>query len=131
MDRGQPAGSGPDQLSTALTSPSRVRELLSRHGLSPDRSFGQNFLVDASVLDAIIAAAELAGDETVVEFGPGLGALTVALAGSAGQGRAVELDERLLPVLAGTTAAHANVAIMHQDALRFGYADLPPDSMLV
>lgn len=131
MDRGKPAGSRSGQLSAALTSPSRVRELLGRHGLSPDRSFGQNFLVDASVLDAIIAAAELDGDETVVEFGPGLGALTVALAGSAGKVRAVELDERLLPVLAETTAGHANVTVVHQDALRFDYASLEPDSMLV
>src|SRR5690625_7582126 len=128
MDRGQPAGSGPDQLSTALTSPSRVRELLSRHGLSPDRSFGQNFLVDASVLDAIIAAAELAGDETVVEFGPGLGALTVALAGSAGKVRAAGLAERLVPVLAERTARQANVTLAHQDALRFHSASLDPGS---
>ncbi len=114
-----------------LTSPSRVAELLKTHGLRPDRSFGQNFLVDASALAAISAAAGLDRDATVVEFGPGLGVLTVELAAHAGHVLAVELDGRLLPALGETTASLDNVTILHQDALKFDYSVLPEGSALV
>ena len=59
-----------------LTSPTVVRDLLQRHGLAADKSFGQNFLVDAHALRDIVAAARIDPDATVFEVGPGLGVLT-------------------------------------------------------
>lgn len=114
-----------------LTDRGTVRELLARHGLAPDRGLGQNFLVDPSVLSAIIRAAEPGPADTVLEFGPGLGVLTVELAKHAGQVLSVELDRGMLPVLAETAGAHANVTVIHADALDFDYERLPEGSLLV
>jgi 16S rRNA (adenine1518-N6/adenine1519-N6)-dimethyltransferase len=70
-----------------------------RSGVAPRKRFGQNFLIDQSVLDRIVAALELGGDETVIEVGPGTGALTERLVPAAGRVIAVEVDRRLWPEL--------------------------------
>lgn len=115
----------------ALHSPGVVRDLLQRHGLRADKSFGQNFLIDRTVLAALIAAAELDGSATVFEVGPGLGVLTRELAERAARVVAVELDRRLLPVLSETLAGHRNVEIKAGDALTFDLASLPTGSWLI
>lgn len=74
---------------------SRVRAALQQLGMQPTRSFSQHFLLDASVLDASIDAAELTTADTVVEVGPGLGVLTWELVAHTGAVVAVELDKRL------------------------------------
>lgn len=78
-----------------------------------------------------MAAADLTGNETVVEFGPGLGVLTRELARNSARVVAVELDRRLLPVLAETTADLDNVEILNQDALEFDYPGVPAGSFLI
>ena len=115
----------------ALTSPSRARALLREHGLTPDKGFGQNFLVDAAVLRAIVGAAAIDGADTVLEVGPGLGALTIELAQRAERVVSVELDRRLLPVLADTLAGTSNVELVQGDAAAFDFAILPAGSLLV
>jgi 16S rRNA (adenine1518-N6/adenine1519-N6)-dimethyltransferase len=114
-----------------LSSPARVRELLERHGLRADKRFGQNFLVDAGALHAIVAAAEVASTDTVFEVGAGLGVLTLELAKRAGRVISVELDRRLLPALHETLAGLANVEIVHGDALAFDMHTLPAASLMV
>lgn len=117
MTAAAPAGpAGPAE--PPLTAPSRVKLLLQRHGLRPDRRRGQHFLVDANVLDKILAAAELTGADRVLEIGPGLGTVTRPLALAAGRVVAVEVDRRLLPVLAETLAGLENVVVVQGDALR-------------
>jgi 16S rRNA (adenine1518-N6/adenine1519-N6)-dimethyltransferase len=101
-----------------LTSPRVVRALLTRHGLAADKGFGQHFLIDRSALHAIVAAAEVASEDEVWEVGPGLGTLTRELARRARRVVAVELDARLLPVLAETLAPWPHVEVVHGDALR-------------
>ncbi|HLR46951.1 MAG TPA: 16S rRNA (adenine(1518)-N(6)/adenine(1519)-N(6))-dimethyltransferase RsmA [Deinococcales bacterium] len=115
----------------ALTDRGKVRDLLARHGLAPDRGFGQNFLVDRATLAAITGAAGLGPADTVLEFGPGLGALTVELAARAGRVLSVELDRRLVPVLEETTGHLDNVTVLNEDALDFDYSVLPDGSRLV
>ncbi len=115
----------------ALTAPSTVRALLRRFGLTPSKGLGQNFLVDAGVLRATVEAADLSPGDTVLEVGPGLGALTAALAARAGRVVSVELDRRLLPVLAQTLAPYGNVELVPGDALTFDLGLLPPGSLLV
>ncbi len=90
---------------TTLT-PAKVRALCSAHGIQPKKSLGQNFLVDGNVARRIASLAEL-GDDTgsatgarVLEIGPGLGSLTLALCDQGAQVVAVELDARLAGVLA-------------------------------
>lgn len=127
----EPAGRQPGRLNPRLTSRGVVTDLLARHGLRPDKSFGQNFLVDQSALMAVVEAAEIQTDQTVLEFGPGLGVLTRELAQRAGRVIAVELDSRMLPVLHETLAGFDNVTVLHQDALEFDYSQLPSGSSLV
>ena len=75
--------------------PTRVRAALRALELRPTRGMGQNFLIDSDALGAIIGAAELTSDDTVIEVGPGLGVLTWELLDHAGHVVAVELDRRL------------------------------------
>ena len=98
--------------------PIRLAELLKRHGLHLKKGLGQNFLADPVHLDRIVAAAELARDDVVIEVGPGVGTLTARLAGQAGRVVAVELDSSLLPALRETLAGHDNVAIVQGDILQ-------------
>ena len=117
--------------SAALYTPSAVRDLLTRYALRADKSFGQNFLVDNNALRAIVEAAYITPDDTVLEVGPGLGVLTVALARNARAVVSVELDERLLPALEETLAGTGNVTLIHGDGLTFDLQTLPEKSLLV
>lgn len=133
---GGPAGSAgehePSPPETGpLTAPSRVAALLGRHRLTPDKSFSQNFLVDASALRAIVDAAEIASGDTVYEVGPGIGVLTRELAARAGRVVSVELDRRLLAVLAETLADVDNVEVVRGDATRYDLSALPAGSLMV
>jgi 16S rRNA (adenine1518-N6/adenine1519-N6)-dimethyltransferase len=99
-----------------------VDELLRRHRIRPDKRLGQNFLVDGGALEQVVRAAELGGDEVVVEIGAGLGTLTQALARRARLVVAVEYDRRLEPVLREVLAGEAGVHIVIADALRLDHA---------
>ena len=95
------------------------RQILDRYGIAPKQSLGQNFLHDEGLLARIVAAADLSSGDAVLEIGPGLGALTRQLAQAAGRVVAVELDDRLLPVLRYELEPFANVEIVHGDILTF------------
>lgn len=101
-----------------VTSPAVLRALLNRNNLSCRKSLGQNFLIDANIVNKIVQAADLQPDDLVVEIGPGLGALTVKAARSAGKVLAVEVDRGLLPVLAEVVATTGDVEIIHGNALQ-------------
>jgi 16S rRNA (adenine1518-N6/adenine1519-N6)-dimethyltransferase len=102
----------------------QTRKLLKQHNLTLKKSLGQNFLTDANVLHNIVDAAELDKQAGVIEIGPGLGALTEGLASAASKVVAVELDNRLIPILQELFADQANVEIIHADALKFDFASL-------
>jgi len=97
-----------------MTNPKR---LLDSYGISPKKSLGQNFLHDPNALDKIIRAAELSPEETVLEIGPGTGALTDWLANVARRVIAVELDDRLIPLLHYRFSDYPNVTLVHADIL--------------
>lgn len=111
-----------------MVSPARLREALSRHGIRPRKSLGQNFLISGNVLDRIVAAAEIEPGDTVVEIGPGAGALTGRLAMAGARVIAVELDARLLPLLReGLGDRSAAVSVVRADALQIDYRQLLAD----
>lgn len=94
-----------------------VKKILSENGFSFKKSLGQNFLIDSSVCPAMAESA--ANSETgVLEIGPGIGVLTVECAAVAKRVVAVELDERLKPVLAKTLAEFDNCEVVFGDALK-------------
>ena len=100
-----------------LTHLDTLRGLLRRHGLRPNKSFGQHLLVDRGALETILVAAELAPDDNALEVGAGTGVLTVELARRVRRVVAVELDRAILPVLRETTAFLPQVEIIPRDLL--------------
>ena len=101
-----------------IASPQVTQHILNRFKLRADKKLGQNFLIDEQVVRQIVAAAELSEADTVLEVGPGIGTLTQGLAESKAQVVAVELDTRLLPVLATTLEGYDNVHVVHGDILK-------------
>lgn len=102
-----------------------ARSLLRQHGLHPKKSLGQNFLVDPNYLEKIadcVPPLEQAG--TVVEIGPGLGALTEVLAERGYMVRAVEVDRDLVPILTERFVDSDNVEIVEGDALKLDLAPI-------
>lgn len=101
-----------------IASPQVTQHILNRFKLRADKKLGQNFLIDEQVVRQIVAAAELSEADTVLEVGPGIGTLTQGLAESKANVVAVELDTRLLPVLATTLEGYDNVRVVHGDILK-------------
>lgn len=107
-----------------LLSPKTIKELLSRYSAAPLKRMGQNFLINQVVLEKIIAAAQLDGGEAVLEIGPGLGALTEALAKRVKIVVAIEKDRKFVEILKETLKNYKNVKIIHADILRFDIKSL-------
>lgn len=105
-----------------LTSVRTIKEISERFGFVFKKGLGQNFLTDSSVLDKIVAAAEL--ENGALEIGPGFGVLTYALAKTGKKVVAVEVDRRLLPVLEYTLAEFGNVTVIEQDIMKTDIARL-------
>ena len=101
-----------------LANPSATREMLEAFGLATKHRLGQNFLVDNHVIERIMGLAELTGSERVLEVGPGIGTLTLALLQDAGRVVSIEADPELEPVLAAHAAEHANFRFIMGDALK-------------
>ncbi|MBC7810404.1 MAG: 16S rRNA (adenine(1518)-N(6)/adenine(1519)-N(6))-dimethyltransferase RsmA [Burkholderiales bacterium] len=109
------------------------KALLDEYEIIPKKSLGQNFLHDPNTLDKIVASAELSPDDTVVEVGPGTGTLTERLAEHAKRVIAIEIDERLKPILdEEIIRPYPNVWVIYQDVLTVDVAKLVyPDSYVV
>jgi 16S rRNA (adenine1518-N6/adenine1519-N6)-dimethyltransferase len=105
-------------ISKDIAASGRTREIIRKHGFTFKKSLGQNFLVDLTVLDKIIAAAELDESRGALEIGPGIGALTEQLAKAAGKVTAVEIDKRLLPILKDVLSPYENVEVIQSDILK-------------
>ncbi|MCL2665074.1 MAG: 16S rRNA (adenine(1518)-N(6)/adenine(1519)-N(6))-dimethyltransferase RsmA [Defluviitaleaceae bacterium] len=100
-----------------------AREIIERYGLNTKKRLGQHFLVDPRVVKKITDAAQISGDDCVLEIGPGIGGLTQALAETAGRVCAVESDASLVPVLRGIFGLHKNVTVIHGDALKINICE--------
>lgn len=107
-----------------IATPKRTQEIVRRYGLTMKKSLGQNFLIDRNVLAKIVGAAGLTEDRGALEIGPGIGALTEQLARAAGRVAAIEIDQRLLPVLKETLADYGNVKVIHGDVLKLPLGEL-------
>lgn len=101
-----------------------VPRLLRQYGLHPNKSLGQNFLLDDAVLEKVVSSARVTGQDVVLEIGPGLGSLTRHLAMHARQVVAVEIDFKLIPVLEDVLGQVPNVTLIHGDILALDPARL-------
>ena len=106
------------QRMSQLSNIKNVKEILSRHGFTFSKKLGQNFIVNPSICPRIAELGGAGPDTGVLEIGPGLGVLTWELAARARKVVAVELDERLLPVLGETLAGFDNVKVIQADVLK-------------
>ena len=114
-----------DKLSP-LASPTATRAVLEAHGLTTKYSLGQNFLINDAILQKIVALAEAGPTDRVLEVGPGIGTLTVALLKHVSQVTSVERDPDLPAVLAETLTPWADrFTLVEKDALDLTTADLP------
>lgn len=102
-----------------FTSSFELEEFLRQNNLRADHALGQNFLVDATVLDKILAAGELQKSDAVVEVGAGLGILTRALAQKVQKVIALEFDNKIFPTLQKNLADLANVELQNIDVRHF------------
>jgi 16S rRNA (adenine1518-N6/adenine1519-N6)-dimethyltransferase len=100
-----------------LTNIGELRRLLYAHNMRPNKAFGQNFLVDRSVLRRIVEAADISPADSILEVGAGTGVLTLELAKSARRVVAVELERDMLSLLAETTRSYANVELVASNLL--------------
>jgi 16S rRNA (adenine1518-N6/adenine1519-N6)-dimethyltransferase len=104
-----------------VLTPAEVRVLLDEHGLRPSRALGQNFLTDANTARKVVRLAGVEAGDQVLEIGPGLGSLTLALLDAGAQVTALELDRHVLPALTSVVGDHAGVVIEHADARTYEY----------
>lgn len=107
-----------------LTNINDVRELLSSHGFHFSKAMGQNFLIEAWVPERIAEESGANRESAMLEIGPGVGCLTRELAMRAGMVKSVELDKRLLPVLAETLGNFENVEIISGDIMKLDLGEL-------
>ena len=108
-------------------SPRQVRDLLDEHGLAPSRALGQNFVADPNTVRRIARLAAVGEGDPVVEIGPGLGSLTLALVETGAHVTAVELDRHLLGPLRSVVEPHG-VRVVHGDAMRLAWGELLADT---
>lgn len=101
-----------------LGNPKNTIEIIQKYEFMFQKKFGQNFLIDAHVLEKIISAAGITKDDCVLEIGPGIGTMTQYLAENAGRVVAVEIDRNLIPILKETLADYDNVTVINEDILR-------------
>lgn len=101
-----------------LTNINVVKEIMERHGFHFSKKLGQNFLINPSVCPKIAEMGNASPGYGVLEIGTGVGVLTHELAKRAEKVCAVEVDERLLPILKETVGEHKNLHIIHGDILK-------------
>ena len=101
-----------------LSNPQETIRVIKENDFTFRKNYGQNFLIDSHVIDKIIAAAEIDKSTKVLEIGPGIGTLTQYLAEAAESVTAVEIDDKLIPILEKTLADYDNVNVIHGDILK-------------
>jgi 16S rRNA (adenine1518-N6/adenine1519-N6)-dimethyltransferase len=126
----------PDTADSHLLGPADVRELAHALGVRPTKQRGQNFVIDANTVRRIVRAADVRPEDVVVEVGPGLGSLTLALLEVADRVTAVEIDPLLAQHLPATVAARMpdradRFTLVHSDALHVTELPGPPPTALV
>lgn len=122
-------------MTVALLGPAEVRALATSLGVRPTKTLGQNFVHDGNTVRRIARLAGVGEGDTVVEVGPGLGSLTLALLETGARVVAVELDATLAEALPATVARQApeaapRLAVVHADAMRIESLPAAPSALV-
>ena len=104
-----------------LASPRETKAIIDSYSFAFQKKFGQNFLIDANVLERIVDDGGITKDDFVLEIGPGIGTMTQYLCESAREVMAVEIDSNLIPILNYTLSDYDNVEIINEDALKLDF----------
>ncbi|WP_124058198.1 16S rRNA (adenine(1518)-N(6)/adenine(1519)-N(6))-dimethyltransferase RsmA [Vaginisenegalia massiliensis] len=105
-----------------IATPTRTVDIMKRYDIKMKKSLGQNFLIEPRMLEKMIQAGQIDQTTTVIEIGPGIGALTQYLAHYAERVLAFEIDQRFVSILGETLADYDNVQIIPQDILKVNFA---------
>ncbi len=103
---------------------SNTLRVLEKYNFNFQKKYGQNFLIDSHILDAILDGAEITKDDCVLEIGPGIGTMTQRLCGRARFVIAVEIDKNLIPILNDTLSEYDNKLIINEDVLKVDIKEL-------
>ncbi len=101
-----------------LGNPGSTIAVLQKYNFNFQKKYGQNFLIDSNILNRIVAGADITKDDVVLEIGPGIGTMTQYLAEAAKRVIAIEIDDKLIPILQDTLKGYDNVRVVHQDVLK-------------
>ncbi|UUX32891.1 16S rRNA (adenine(1518)-N(6)/adenine(1519)-N(6))-dimethyltransferase RsmA [Fundicoccus culcitae] len=101
-----------------IANPTRTAEIMKQYDIKMKKSLGQNFLVEPQILSKMVDVSQINEWTTVIEIGPGIGALTEFLARKAKRVLAFEIDQRFVEILASTLQDYDNVEVFHQDILK-------------
>ncbi|MCR5420867.1 MAG: 16S rRNA (adenine(1518)-N(6)/adenine(1519)-N(6))-dimethyltransferase RsmA [Lachnospiraceae bacterium] len=102
-------------------------EIIKKYNFTFQKRYGQNFLIDNHVLEKICNAADISGEDHVIEIGPGIGTMTQNLCERAKKVTAIEIDKELIPILKETLAEYDNVEIINEDVLKLDLKKLIKD----
>ena len=108
----------------SLGNPTQTAVLIEKYHFRFQKKYGQNFLIDRNILEGIIDAADITQDDIVVEIGPGIGTMTQYLCERAREVIAIEIDEKLIPILTETLQDYSNVTVICDDVLKLDLAGL-------
>ncbi len=104
-----------------LYAPKEIKRVMRDHNLQFNKNLGQNFLMDGNIVRKIVEKAEVSEEDVVIEIGPGIGILTEELLLKAKRVIAIEIDDKLIPVLQDNFADQDNFTLIHDDALKVDY----------
>lgn len=107
-----------------LDSVTKTITVLDKYGFNFQKRYGQNFLIDAHILDKIVSGAMISKNDCVLEIGPGIGTMTQYLAERAARVIAVEIDKALIPILSDTLSDYDNITVINDDILKVDINEL-------
>lgn len=113
-----------ERVMATLGIPQNTIAVLQKYHFNFQKKFGQNFLIDPHVLERIMEAAGICGEDFVLEIGPGIGTMTQYLCERAREVAAVEIDKNLIPILEDTLGDYGNVTVINEDILKLDIAEL-------
>ena len=107
-----------------LSNPTNTLAIINKYDFIFQKKYGQNFLIDDNIVEKIVREAGVTKDDFVLEIGPGIGTMTQVLCEHAREVVAVEIDDKLIPILKETLGEFDNVSVIHNDILKVDIAAL-------